>query len=396
QQNQYDARTFRTVILSYTAGVLSETRHSYFSSDWRCVEERVETASTAERQFVWGVRYIDDLVCRNRTSETLYALQDANWSVASIAGTTGEVQERYAYSAYGLPLFLNSSFGSSSSTFAWETLFLASHFETQSGMSLMRKRFLHSQLGSWITQDPLGSLASISLYTFLDSAPNASVDPYGTDACRVTIYAGHNYNIHQMSFSDYGAVSAESFDEVLAMPSTDFIVPVGCGSGVDVDDDGKVDSIQDLLNIKYPSHTFTLPRSEKLDDPEEGLKYSKTGPVLASILNGVKSQISGRLCQGKLPNDKADSSAPKCESVQLTIKCDASIRRILEKGLVGLPEEGPVRDLFAGNEKARTQWIRKYGKLCDYSEKITCRKHGPKLKPPKQDVRDRLDRINNR
>jgi len=35
----------------------------------------------------------------------IYALQDGNWNVIALADTSGDVQERYAYQAYGAPLF---------------------------------------------------------------------------------------------------------------------------------------------------------------------------------------------------------------------------------------------------------------------------------------------------
>src|SRR5436189_405887 len=33
--------------------------------------------------------------------ERLYALQDANWNVTALTSSSGDVQERYAYDAYG-------------------------------------------------------------------------------------------------------------------------------------------------------------------------------------------------------------------------------------------------------------------------------------------------------
>ena len=85
QQKQHDVRNFRTVILNYTCGVLSETRHSYFTSSWRCIEERTGTSTSSERQFVSGARYIDDIILRHQVTtgggtlnDRKYALQDAN------------------------------------------------------------------------------------------------------------------------------------------------------------------------------------------------------------------------------------------------------------------------------------------------------------------------------
>ena len=70
-------------------------------------------------QNLWGLRYIDDLILRDRDSdsngtldERLYCLQDPNWNVIAVAGTDGAVVERYSYTAYGTPAFLTSVFGS--------------------------------------------------------------------------------------------------------------------------------------------------------------------------------------------------------------------------------------------------------------------------------------------
>ena len=43
---------------TYTSGTLTETRHHYCTPGWQCVEERVGTSTTLERQFMSGLRYI--------------------------------------------------------------------------------------------------------------------------------------------------------------------------------------------------------------------------------------------------------------------------------------------------------------------------------------------------
>lgn len=180
QQNQYDARNYRTVIKSYTTGTLSETRHSYFSSDWHCIEERTGTSTSADRQFVWGVRYIDDLVLRDRGSERCYSMQDANWNVTTIVDPSAAVLERYAYAAYGVPLYLTSTFGSlSSSAYAWETQYCGYRYDSVSGFYPVRNRFFQAVLGVWITRDPAGYVDSIALYSYVKQSPTGSTDPFG-------------------------------------------------------------------------------------------------------------------------------------------------------------------------------------------------------------------------
>ena len=84
------------------------TRHFYYSSRWQVLEERVDDTEAAACQYVWGRRYIDDLVLRDRDTtgigildERFYALQDANWNVISISTAYCQIQEHYTYTAYG-------------------------------------------------------------------------------------------------------------------------------------------------------------------------------------------------------------------------------------------------------------------------------------------------------
>jgi hypothetical protein len=88
----------------YSSGTLDKTIHHYFTDAWQCVEQRVDSSSDPERQHVWGLRYIDDLVLRDRDTtgngtldERLYAMADANWNVTGVVNTSGVVQERIEY-----------------------------------------------------------------------------------------------------------------------------------------------------------------------------------------------------------------------------------------------------------------------------------------------------------
>ena len=238
QQNQYDARNFRTVILSYSGGVLSETRHSYFTTNWRCIEERVGSATTAERHFVWGARYIDDLVERDRDTtgggtlnQRLYALQDANWNMSALTSTAGVVAERYAYSPYGRPIFLSSAYVVRSiSSYAWETLYCGYRYDSISQLFPVRSRVFHPLLGGWNTRDPIAYAGGINLQAYVNARPNNITDAFGLASTVENALSGIGNTFIQLGyyFRDCGAGALETSSILLSRDVVGFgtIAPV--------------------------------------------------------------------------------------------------------------------------------------------------------------------------
>jgi RHS repeat-associated protein len=185
----HDGAKRRTVKKTYTGGVLSETRHFFYTEParWQVVEERVGTSTTAERQFVWGLRYIGDLVLRDRDAtgtgalnEHLYALQDPNWNVVAIADSDAVVQERYSYDAYGMIILMTAGFAiRNGSLFAWETLYAGYCIDPETGFAVARHRLLRFSLG-WLGRDPMGLGAGpMNLYLYSASNPVTYRDASG-------------------------------------------------------------------------------------------------------------------------------------------------------------------------------------------------------------------------
>ena len=185
--HDYDARGYRIRKDTYTSGTLTEARHYYYTPGWQCVEERVGTSTTLERQYIWGLRYIDDLVMRDRSTanngvinERRYAMQDGNWNTIAICDITGSVGERYAYSAYGTPVFMTGAgVVQTSSPVGFETLYAGYRWDgTTPQMYYVRNRFLLPMIGTWNRRDPLGYVDGIGLYVVY-AVVNAT-DQYGT------------------------------------------------------------------------------------------------------------------------------------------------------------------------------------------------------------------------
>ncbi|MEX0727108.1 MAG: hypothetical protein WD065_12605 [Planctomycetaceae bacterium] len=59
----YDGTRRRVIQKSYVSGVLDKIRHLYYTepSKWQVIEERVDSETTADKQFVLETRYADGL-----------------------------------------------------------------------------------------------------------------------------------------------------------------------------------------------------------------------------------------------------------------------------------------------------------------------------------------------
>ena len=122
---------------------------------WQVIEEHVGASSNPERQFVWGLRYVDDIVERDGDTngngtldERMYGLQDGNWSVTATVPSTGTVYERYWYSAYGRLITLTASFGDqAASAIAWDVTFCGYRDDGNVCLVYARSRFYHPDMG---------------------------------------------------------------------------------------------------------------------------------------------------------------------------------------------------------------------------------------------------------
>ena len=189
---EYDGRNFRVVKKIYDGGVLAETRHFYYTDDWQCLEERVDTSTDPAVQYVWGIRYVDDLVLRDRDTssprdgtldERLYSLADPNFNVVALAESDGDVVERYTYTAYGQATILTPAFASRATTsYAWHYRYTTRRLDAETGMMYYRNRYYHVTLGRFVTRDPIGyDAGDVNLQRYLGNEPLGLFDPSGLE-----------------------------------------------------------------------------------------------------------------------------------------------------------------------------------------------------------------------
>lgn len=184
----YDGRNFRVVNKEYASGTLSATRHLYYTDSWQAIGERVNTSTTPDRQHVWGIRYIDDLVLRDRDTnadgtldERLYHLPDANWNVTAVVDAAGSVQERIEYTPYGQLQFLTPTFGlRNASSYDIRTTYTSRELIAEIKLYYFRNRWYDPGLGRFGSRDPIAfQLNEWNVYEFCNSLPLILLDSLG-------------------------------------------------------------------------------------------------------------------------------------------------------------------------------------------------------------------------
>jgi RHS repeat-associated protein len=214
-EHAYDGLNRRIVAKSYgSGGGLLETRHLYYSDAWQVLEERVDSGATAKAQYVWGLRYIDDCVLRDRNTsgsglnERLYAMQDANWNVVAIANAAGAVQERYGYTPYGSAHVMDDSLNSrNASAYDWRHLNQGLRLAVVLGLCDNRRRWLSPSLGCFISHDtlPLGG-GDYNRCRYCVNSPLNSVDPSGQTVA------------HNKWYGSFGHLHGSKKEDILLPP----------------------------------------------------------------------------------------------------------------------------------------------------------------------------------
>ncbi|MDY0167567.1 MAG: RHS repeat-associated core domain-containing protein, partial [Thermoguttaceae bacterium] len=140
-------------------------------------------------KFVYA-EYIDEPVLMVRLdgpAETHYYYhQNSLYSVAALTDATGAVVERYAYSAYGRPLFFDAAanlLDPQASTIGNPYLFTGRRLDEETGLYYYRNRMFDAELGRFVSRDPIGYEAGdVNLYRYVYNRPITLVDPTGNVA----------------------------------------------------------------------------------------------------------------------------------------------------------------------------------------------------------------------
>jgi RHS repeat-associated protein len=166
----------------------------FYNQNWQMLEERNvddEGDATAVNQYVWSQRYIDapimrfhdgnaDADCLDVGDNVRYYTGDANHNVtATIDASSGDVVNRYSYTAYGQATEYDDDWSNAAAPTADGPLYCGYFFDSETGNYCVRHRYLSTALGTFISRDPIGYKGGINLYEYVGDNPIDKGDPTG-------------------------------------------------------------------------------------------------------------------------------------------------------------------------------------------------------------------------
>jgi len=231
--HRYDGLGRRVSKTVDNAADWDSTYHYTYDTSWRRIEMRDGTDQPL-KQYVYGTRYVDNplreasLVIGHSSlvigptdqaptddpdfdpedpdhdPAWYYPVQDANFNVAGLVDSAGDLVERYEYTPYGERTVFKNAGSSDETTSAplyesqrvlrWvggnptgeqpysycdlghQGLFL----DKELGLYDNRFRVLHPRFGRFMQRDPMGYADGMSLYEYVHSGPTGWADPLGT------------------------------------------------------------------------------------------------------------------------------------------------------------------------------------------------------------------------
>jgi RHS repeat-associated protein len=126
-----------------------------------------------------------DEVCAFVEATTLYH-GNQQYSVTALSDSSGNVSERYAYTAYGQPTFLNASGAVQTSSAASNRYtYTGREWDSTLGLYHFRARWMSGMTGRFLTRDPITYNGSDwNLYELFAAVPFVNMDPMGLKCTR--------------------------------------------------------------------------------------------------------------------------------------------------------------------------------------------------------------------
>jgi RHS repeat-associated protein len=151
------------------------------------VAEEWDGSGVVERTYTYGV-YIDEpitMTTAGGTGSAIYYYHTNNmYNVRALTDSSGNVVERYRYSAYGaVTIFDDQGNQIARSAYGNRYMFQGRRLDEATGLYYHRNRYYSAALGRFVTRDPMGYVDGYNLYQYAGSYPTTASDPMGLWVC---------------------------------------------------------------------------------------------------------------------------------------------------------------------------------------------------------------------
>lgn len=159
----YDPMGRRVKIVEKDNGTVTSTKQHLWAEGAQPVEERDVTNAVTKRFYAHGMQVGTD---------KYYYTRDHLSSIREMTDSTGAIRARYDYDPYGrrtkVQGDLEAEFG-----------FTGHYVHAASGLNLTLFRVYDTNLGRWLSRDPIGERGGINLYGYVNNNPVNYADPDG-------------------------------------------------------------------------------------------------------------------------------------------------------------------------------------------------------------------------
>ena len=123
--------------------------------------------------------------CLDAGDNIRYYTGDANYNVtATIDAATGDVVERYVYTAYGKATVYDDDWANPAAPTTDGPLYCGYFFDAETALYQVRNRYYDSSLSVFVSRDPiLYASGDVDLYRYVANSPVAGIDPNGLSDC---------------------------------------------------------------------------------------------------------------------------------------------------------------------------------------------------------------------
>lgn len=169
----YDGLGRRVQIIEKTNGVAYVTNKFVWDGQIM-VEQRDLTGTNVTKRFFGGGEQI--------SGTNYYFTQDHLGSVREMVNSAGAIQYRADYDPYGRLIPVQG-------TLIPDFLYAGMYYHAPSGLNLTLYRAYDSDLGRWLSRDPIQEAGGLNLYAYVDNNPLNAIDPDGRFALLEAAFA---------------------------------------------------------------------------------------------------------------------------------------------------------------------------------------------------------------